>query len=149
MSDIQQLYQKIIVEHANHPYGAGELLDYDVQAKLSNPDCGDRFEVSVKFNQNQIVAIGFTGEGCMISQASASMMVMMLNEKSITEARKLMQNFQNLVLQKTYDSTQLGDLIAFKTLHQFPTRVRCGMLAWHALAECLAKGAEEFDGNNG
>ena len=88
--------------------------------------------------------ISFTGQGCIISQASASMMVDALSGKRILEAQQLMQNFQNLILGKDYDESQLGDLIAFATLNQFPTRVRCGMLAWHAMADGLNQGGISF-----
>lgn len=144
MSNIQELYQKIIVNHAKYPIGVGVLPQYNYHAKLKNPDCGDDIEVYIKVVDQHLEQISFTGQGCIISQASASMMVDALSGKRILEAQQLMQNFQNLILGKDYDESQLGDLIAFATLNQFPTRVRCGMLAWHAMADGLNQGGISF-----
>lgn len=144
MSNIQELYQKIIVNHAKYPIGQGVLPQYNYHAKLKNPDCGDDIEVYLKVVDQRLEQISFTGQGCIISQASASMMVDALSGKRILEAQQLMQNFQNLILGKDYDESQLGDLIAFATLNQFPTRVRCGMLAWHAMADGLNQGGISF-----
>ncbi|MGI1807782.1 Fe-S cluster assembly sulfur transfer protein SufU [Pediococcus pentosaceus] len=144
MSNIQELYQKIIVNHAKYPIGQGVLPQYNYHAKLKNPDCGDDIKVYLKVVDQHLEQISFTGQGCIISQASASMMVDALSGKRILEAQQLMQNFQNLILGKDYDESQLGDLIAFATLNQFPTRVRCGMLAWHAMADGLNQGGISF-----
>ncbi|WP_099299858.1 Fe-S cluster assembly sulfur transfer protein SufU [Pediococcus pentosaceus] len=144
MSNIQELYQKIIVNHAKYPIGQGVLPQYNYHAKLKNPDCGDDIEVYLKVVDQHLEQISFTGQGCIISQASASMMVDALSGKRILEAQQLMQNFQNLILGKDYDESQLGDLIAFATLNQFPTRVRCGMLAWHAMTDGLNQGGVSF-----
>jgi nitrogen fixation NifU-like protein len=144
MSDIQELYQKIIISHAKHSIGFGALEQYNYYAKLKNPDCGDDINVYLNVVDQRLEQVSFTGQGCMISQASASMMVDILTGKSISEAQKLMQNFQNLILGHDYDAEQLGDLIAFATLNKFPTRVRCGMLAWHAMGDGLKKGETHF-----
>lgn len=137
MNNVQQLYQKIILEHANHPNGFGVLESYTHQVELRNVECGDSFQVFALVEERQIKKISFVGEGCIISKASASMMVDSIHGTKIENIQKQVENFQNMILNKPFDENSLGDLVAFKSLNQFPTRVRCGMLPWHALIQIL------------
>lgn len=147
MNEIEQLYQKIILTHANYPVGFNELVDYDFKCHLKNPDCGDDLTVYGKWDGDgqRLAEISFTGDSCIISKASASMMVSLLQGKTATEIANVWTAFQKLVLNQPTATENLGDLVAFATLHNFPTRVRCGTLAWHALQTGIQEGRYEND----
>lgn len=142
MKDAQQLYQKIIINHAKYPNQFKVLSEYNFCEKLRNPDCGDDLQVYAQIKNQQLIDLSFTGNGCMISMASTSMMVENLHNQSLESVRAQIQNFQNLILGHEYDGSKLGDLMAFETLNQFPTRVRCAMLPWHVMINIL----EDADG---
>lgn len=137
MSDIRQLYQRIIVDHANHPHHYGELQSANFTKTYRNPDCGDTITVFATIVDDEIVDISFTGNGCIISQASASMLTDLLIGQTIAVADDTIRNFQYLIMGQPVNESELGDSVAFSTLSEFPTRVRCGALAWHTMAAIL------------
>ena len=110
MNNLQELYQKIILNHAKNPIGYGKVPHANCVGALRNPECGDEITVYAEVDAQRIQQLGFTGTGCVISMASASMMVAQLKGRTLADAHQLWENFQNLVLQKDCDSDQLGDL---------------------------------------
>ena len=136
MNDLlKDLYQEIILDHGQDPRNFGECENHNKSAKGHNPLCGDEVEVTLLVDQeNMIKDIKFSGEGCAISIASASLMTEKLKNKSLNEADKLFNDFTNLVKGKTGELnliTEDDSLYALKGVEAFPMRVKCATMAWH------------------
>lgn len=143
MDDLQDLYQSILLEHNKRPRHKGSLPPPVLHAEGNNPMCGDEVEVFVRLEAGRIAQVSFDGQGCAISQASASMMTEALVGKTPEEAHALWQQLQQLLTDKhaqpsPEDLVQLGDLAALSGVKQFPARIKCATLAWHALEAALA-----------
>ena len=109
-----------------------------------NPNCGDEIKLEVKINGDIIEDLAFTGHGCAISQASTSIMIDTLRGKKIEEAKEIVKTFIEMIKRETKDENELKkleDAIAFKNISNMPARVKCALLAWHTIEECL--GSEE------
>jgi len=140
MADLGDLYQEVILEHSKAPRNYRELKSADHKAEGFNPLCGDRLTVYVEMQGDLIRDIGFQGSGCAISKASASMMTQGLKGKTKEQARALFEGFRQTVTgQTTGDGNQvdLGKLVVFSGVSEFPTRVKCATLAWHTLQAAL------------
>ena len=139
------LYQEIILEHNRSPRNWGELPDASRKVEGQNPLCGDRLELWIRFEGDRVADVSFTGEGCAISKASASMMTQAIKGKTRAEAESLFERFHALVTgggdAEARDS--LGKLQAFAGVARLPMRVKCASLAWHALREALGQEPEE------
>lgn len=134
------LYQEIIMDHFRHPHNAEPLDAVDARVH-ENPTCGDAIKVAPKIVGDRIEKVVFDNKGCAISTASASMMSALLSGKRIAEARAILNEFLS-VMRNQKDSSELdkwGDLAALRSVIQFPVRVKCATLAWHALDEALAE----------
>jgi nitrogen fixation NifU-like protein len=145
MPDIQELYQEVILDHSRRPRNFGELPDAAVLVHGDNPACGDEIHLAVKFDADGgLEDIKFTGSGCAISQASASLMTMKLKGKSRPEALELLRVFHDLVTKDAEESPKaLGDLRVMKGVQNFPQRVKCAMLPWRAVEQAFEQGAGE------
>tara|TARA_Y100001970_G_C14204385_1_gene843057 strand:- start:851 stop:1285 length:435 start_codon:yes stop_codon:yes gene_type:complete len=132
---LKDLYQEIILDHGQDPRNFGECENHNKSAKGHNPLCGDKVEVTLLVDQdNMIKDIKFSGEGCAISIASASLMTEKLKNKSLNEADKIFNDFTNLVKGKTEEInliTEDDSLYALKGVEAFPMRVKCATMAWH------------------
>lgn len=141
MSFLNDLYQEVILDHNRRPRNYGEVADPNGQAQGYNPFCGDRVSVAVKKNNGAIEDVKFTGSGCAISTASASIMTEVLKGKSEEEARELCRKFLGMVTGKSeVDSAgdeDLEKLLVFHRLSEYPVRVKCATLVWHALLAAL------------
>lgn len=138
--DLGALYEEVILDHNRSPRNWGEIPDAR-RVDGRNPLCGDKISLSVKVEGDVITDIRFTGEGCAISKASASMMTQALKGKTVSDAEKLYEGFHDLVTGKSTQSPpdkSLGSLRAFAGVARFPTRVKCATMAWHALKEGLS-----------
>jgi len=145
MSDVRELrdlYQEVILEHSKKPKNFRSLETANHKAEGFNPLCGDHFTVYVDVKDGAINDIGFQGSGCAISKASASMMTQMLKGKTETEAEGIFTKFHDLVTGQASDGQDLGKLAVFAGVSEFPLRVKCATLAWHALRAAL-KGDQE------
>ena len=144
-SDLEELYQQVILDHSRRPRNFGELPDAAVRVHGDNPSCGDEIHLAVKFDHNGGVQdIRFTGHGCAISQASASLMTMKLKGKSRPEATTMLRAFQDLVTTEQEETpSSLGDLRLLRGVRKFPQRVKCAVLAWRAFEQALESGAGE------
>jgi nitrogen fixation NifU-like protein len=138
-SELEDLYQTVILDHSRRPRNFGELPDAAVLVHGDNPACGDEIHLGVKFDADgSLQDIKFTGHGCAISQASASLMTMKLKGKSRPEATEMFRAFHDLVTgERTTVSKMLGDLQAMGGVRKFPQRVKCAMLAWRAMEQAL------------
>jgi nitrogen fixation NifU-like protein len=137
--DLGALYEEVILDHNRSPRNWGEIPDAR-HVDGRNPLCGDRISLSVKVEGDVITDIRFTGEGCAISKASASMMTQAIKGKTRAEAEKLYEGFHDLVTGRSAQPVpdkSLGSLRAFAGVARFPTRVKCATMAWHALREAI------------
>ena len=139
MSDLRELYQQVILDHNKNPRNFRELPDASRRVEGYNPLCGDHYTVYVDVDGNVIRDVGFTGSGCAISKASASVMSSTVKGKTVAEAEKLFDAFHKLVTGEgdVPDDDELGRLAAFSGVSEFPARVKCASLPWHTLHTAL------------
>jgi nitrogen fixation NifU-like protein len=138
MADLRELYQDVILEHSKKPRNFRALQAANRTAEGFNPLCGDHFTIYLDVEGGRIRDIGFQGSGCAISKASASMMTQALKGKSTEEAATLFEKFHDVVTgANTAEAEALGKLAAFAGVSEFPVRVKCATLAWHALKAAL------------
>ena len=143
--EIEELYQEVILDHSRRPRNFGELPDAAVLVHGDNPACGDEINLAVKFDTSGgLEDIKFTGRGCSISQASASLMTMKLKGKSRAEVMEMLHAFHDLVTNERNEAPKkLGDLRVMRGVRNFPLRVKCAMLAWRAVEQALEQGVGE------
>lgn len=145
--NFEELYQDVILDHSRRPRNFGELPKADVHANGSNPMCGDEITVHLKFGSDEKVdAISFTGAGCSICMASASMMTLKVKNKSREESKELSEVFTHMLTdeQEPAPDKRLGDLSLLMGVRKFPLRVKCATLAWHALLDALTDAKNEL-----
>ena len=144
MTDLQDLYQELILDHGRRPRNFRPLDRATRSAEGYNPLCGDKVKVYVKMDDDVVRDISFEGAGCAISTASASIMTETLKGKTRAEAEELFQTFHDLVTgrQAQLDAPELGKLAVFSGVSEFPIRVKCATLSWHTLRAAL-NGADE------
>ena len=143
-NDLSDLYQALILEHSKQPSHYGPLQSCTHQAHGSNPLCGDQVTVFARLEAGRLEGLQFTGQGCAISQASASLMTEALEGQPLQAVEYCQSLVQRLVSDKTYQPSPqeaeiLGDLVALSGVRQFPARVKCATLAWHTLQEALSR----------
>lgn len=147
-SELEELYQHVLLDHSRRPRNFGEIPDSEanggkvLRVQGDNPSCGDEVIVSVRLDLTGNVAdIKFSGQGCAISQASASLMTLKTKGKTREEVEKVMKAFHELITQKTETPDDiLGDLQLLQGVWRFPQRVKCATLAWRALEQALQEG---------
>ena len=140
MSDLRELYQQVILDHNKNPRNFREMSDATSRVEGYNPLCGDHYTVFLKVDGDTIQEVSFTGSGCAISKASASVMSSTVKGKSKDEAEGLFDVFHKLVTGEGAadgDAVELGRLAAFSGVSEFPARVKCATLAWHTLRSAL------------
>jgi nitrogen fixation NifU-like protein len=138
MSDLSDLYQEVILDHGRNPRNFRAMPDATATAEGLNPLCGDHYHVFLRMDGDRLADVSFQGSGCAISKASASLMSQVLKGKSASDAEDLFQRFHKMVVEG--DAAQadgLGKLAVLKGVAEFPTRVKCASLAWHALHAAL------------
>ncbi len=145
MSDLLDLYQQVIVDHAKSPRNTGVLEGEGVRLEAAyNPLCGDRVTVYLDIGEDGVLQdIAFEGEGCAISQASASLMTELVKGLSVPEAIERFEAFRKLVTEEgTVDDDaleRLGSAAALEGVRDYPMRVKCATLSWHALRVLLGE----------
>lgn len=135
--DIRDLYHDLIIDHGTQPRNCGKLDDANHSAEGFNPLCGDKIYLYLKIQNDRILAASFTGQGCAISNASASLMTETLVGKTLMEAQDLFNAFQQLLTSDSSADIDLGKLQALAGVRAFPARVKCATLAWHTLLSAL------------
>jgi nitrogen fixation NifU-like protein len=138
MSDLDDLYQELILEHYRRPRNYRRLAEANRSAEGFNPLCGDRLTLYLKVKDGVIEDATFEGSGCAISTASASLLTESVKGRTEDEAQALSRNFHGLVTQSDAEPRpELGKLQALAGVRQFPVRVKCATLAWHTLRAAL------------
>ena len=148
MSDLDDVYNEIIMEHSMNSYNKKKLKEADFSELGHNPNCGDEINLEVKLNGNVIEDMAFTGHGCAISQASTSVMIDTLKGKTVEQAKEIIKTFIKMIKREETNEENLQILeeaIAFKNIANMPARVKCALLAWHTLDDLLNK---QNDGKN-
>jgi nitrogen fixation NifU-like protein len=140
--ELRELYQDIILDHQQDPRNFGPMENPTHHAEGFNPLCGDRIQLSLQMDGDEIQHVKFSGSGCAISTASASMMTEALTGKTRDEAKALSQGFRDLLTgqlpnAEDADAAGLGKLRVLAGVQQFPVRVKCATLAWHTLEAAL------------
>ena len=137
MNDLDELYQEVILQHSKAPRNFGALEPHDHEAEGYNPLCGDQVRVTVAVDGDTIRDLRFTGAGCAISTAAASLMTEAVKGRSVAEADALFGKVRGLLTGDADPPADLGKLAVFAGVRQFPMRVKCATLAWHTLHAAL------------
>ncbi|MDA8377286.1 MAG: SUF system NifU family Fe-S cluster assembly protein [Planctomycetia bacterium] len=140
MSDLRDLYQQTILDHTRQPRNRHEMPDATAAAHGHNPLCGDKITLYLKMNNGVIEDISFTGSGCAICTASASMMTEALKGKTIAQVQHLFNAFHTMLtgpMDQEPDIEKLDKLAVFSGVREFPVRVKCATLPWHTLQAAL------------
>ncbi|PYT14245.1 MAG: SUF system NifU family Fe-S cluster assembly protein [Acidobacteria bacterium] len=137
MSDLDDLYQEIILDHSKRPRNFGPIEGPSSKAEGYNPLCGDRVTVQLRLENDVVKDVHFQGSGCAISMASASLMTESLKGKTKAEAEGLFQGFHELLTGEADAKPELGKLAVFSGVREYPIRVKCATLAWHTLRAAL------------
>jgi nitrogen fixation NifU-like protein len=143
MSELNELYQQLILEHNKSPRNFKEPEQFTHDADGYNPLCGDHYHIWLKLEGDVISDIGFKGSGCAISKSSASMMTAAVKGTTIENAKELFEKFHSVIMTKIGDEIpeekieELGSLGALAGVREFPARIKCASLAWHALNAAL------------
>jgi len=137
MSELNDLYQELIIDHSKRPRNFQRLREPKQTAQGYNPLCGDKITLDVKLENGHIGEIGFQGSGCAISTASASLMTESVKGKTLQEADILFEKFHSLITSDKADSSGMGKLAVFSGVREFPARAKCATLAWHTLRAAL------------
>jgi nitrogen fixation NifU-like protein len=144
MSALRDLYQQVILDHNKSPKNFRAMENPTKRVEGFNPLCGDHYTVFVRMNGEVIEDVSFTGGGCAISKASASVMSAMLKGKTKAEAEALFEEFHTMVTGGANAGDhldRLGTLAAFAGVKEFPARVKCASLAWHTVRAALVSDA--------
>jgi nitrogen fixation NifU-like protein len=143
-AELQDLYQEVVLDHGKRPRNFREVVGANHRAQGHNPLCGDQLTVTVKVEEGVIRDIGFQGQGCAISRASASLMTGAVKDRTREEAERLFEQVHKLVTEGPADvnTEVLGKLTVLSGVSEFPARVKCASLAWHTLRAALRGEAE-------
>ena len=144
MNELDQLYQQVILDHSHERHGQGALTDPDATSHQVNPTCGDEVELGVRVRDGRIVAVGWEGDGCSISQASISIMHDLVDGVDLATVARLEKDFDTLMHSRGRGVDDavldaLEDGAAFEGVSKYPNRVKCALLGWMALKDALAK----------
>ncbi|WP_203640569.1 Fe-S cluster assembly sulfur transfer protein SufU [Levilactobacillus andaensis] len=147
LSKLNSLYREVILDHADHPHHKHDLAESTNTITLKNPTCGDVINLEIKLTPDDKIAdIGFTGDGCTISQSSASMMTDAVMGKSKEEALKMAKTFSDMAIGKEHpqaDLDELQDAAILSNIMQFPARIKCATLSWWALQRALLEETDD------
>jgi nitrogen fixation NifU-like protein len=139
VGSIDALYREVILDHHRHPRNFGTLAGATSTVEGYNPLCGDRCEMAVKVEGQKLVDCRFTGEGCSICMASASMMTEEVVGKSVEEVSATIEGFRALMKGEECPLAVEGDLEALVGVRNFPVRIKCALLPWTTLKDALVK----------
>jgi nitrogen fixation NifU-like protein len=143
VNELRELYREVILDHNRHPRNFGELAQADRVVEGVNPLCGDRLTLYVKLAGDKIEDIAFKGTGCAISVASSSLMTERVKGRSVADSMALFEKIHDMLTGTSMPSAEeLDKLVALAGVREYPSRVKCASLGWHALHSALA-GADE------
>lgn len=140
--NLESMYQEIILEHYRHPLGKGLREPFDVEVHHVNPTCGDEITLRIAVVDGKVAELSYDGQGCSISQASASVMWDLCHDRALDEAAAAQSDFMEMLQSRGQyggDEELIGDGIAFSGVAQFPARVKCALLGWMAFKDAAAQ----------
>lgn len=138
---LESMYQEIILDHYKHPEGKGLREPFLTEVHHVNPTCGDEITLRVSGNEQDGFEISYDGQGCSISQASASVMYALISGTPYAEAMKTADAFMEMMQSKgvgEFDEDELQDALAFQGVAKFPARVKCALLGWMAYKDAAS-----------
>jgi nitrogen fixation NifU-like protein len=138
MSELQDLYQDVVIDHGRNPRNFRELPNATHQAEGYNPLCGDKLTLFIQVEDGVVTDASFQGSGCAISTASASLMTDHLKGKTPEQAEAIFRQFHELLTEEGTETDALGKLTVLEGVSAYPTRIKCATLAWHTLQAALA-----------
>lgn len=145
---LEELYREVILDHYRNPRNRGHLDSPDASAEGVNPLCGDELTLELSFDDGTVSSVAIDGQGCSISQSSASMMTEAIKGKSREEIDELVDRFRQMMsldesddpgLDPERPGSVLGDIEALQGVRKYPVRIKCASLAWNTLVEALAQ----------
>jgi len=138
---LDSLYQTLILEHYKSPRNAGEVENPTVEIHMQNPTCGDEIKLTLRVENGRIAEVKHVGQGCSISQASASMMTQLLEDRPLDDAGRIAARFTEMMHgdETAMKDRSMGDLRALAGVSKFPVRVKCALLGFDALQEALKR----------
>jgi nitrogen fixation protein NifU and related proteins len=143
---LDDLYQELILDHYRRKRGEGSLDSPTVAVDQNNPLCGDEVHVEMAIEDGRVVELAHSGQGCSISQASASMMSEAITGRTLEEALDLVEHFRRMMHgAEPGDEERLGDAIALEGVAKYPVRVKCALLGWMAAKDAI----QTYNGNGG
>jgi nitrogen fixation NifU-like protein len=151
MSSTDSMYQDVILDHYKHPHNRVLLAEFDAEVHHVNPTCGDEITLRVRLEDGTIADLGWEGQGCSISQASASVMSDLVLGKPITDAMAVQDKFLQLMQSQgraqisESDADLLDDAVVFEGVSKYPARVKCALLGWMAMKGAVAQATATVD----
>jgi len=144
MAGLSDLYQEILLEHNSKPRNFNKVDGANQTADGYNPLCGDQITLYLKVVDGVIDDVGFQGSGCAISRASASMMTQSIKGQSLEKVEEIFEAFHYMITEPggEIDLDTLGDLETLSGINEFPTRIKCAVLAWHTMNAALSGESE-------
>ena len=140
---LDDIYKEVILDHYKNPRNKREMVEASLTCSRNNPLCGDEITVFVRAEDDKVHEVSFVGQGCSISQSSASMMTEAVTGKPVEDVRRLIHDFRAMMAGDLDPSEdEFGDLVALKGVVKYPIRIKCAVLAWDTLQEALAEGGE-------
>lgn len=139
---LESMYQEVILDHYKHPHHKGLQEQFDTEVHHVNPTCGDEVTLRVRVRDGAVDEVSYDGQGCSISQASASVMTDLVTGRSVDEAIALQEEFLALMQgrgQVEPDEERLEDAVAFSGVAKYPARVKCALLGWMAWKDATAQ----------
>jgi nitrogen fixation protein NifU and related proteins len=146
VTDVESLYQEIILDHYKHPHGRGLREPYEAEAHHVNPTCGDEVTLRVHVEDGRVADVSYDGAGCSISQAAASVLYELVNGQPVGDAMARHEAFVTMMAgrgQVEPDEDLLADGVAFAGVARYPARVKCALLPWMAFKDATARAVEE------
>jgi nitrogen fixation NifU-like protein len=135
---LEELYKEVILDHYKNPRNKRDMPGADLSGSANNPLCGDEITIRARVTDGKLAEVAFQGQGCSISQASASMLTEAVGGKALDDAGTLASDFRGMMEGKVQPSEEeFGDLIALRGVVKYPVRIKCAVLAWDVLQEAL------------
>jgi nitrogen fixation NifU-like protein len=146
MSNLDDLYRRVIMDHYKNPRNRGTMEEGSVTVNLNNPTCGDRISLQLRIEDGIVKDARFTGEGCSISMSSASMMTEAVKGKRTEQALELADKFSSLMKGEDVAFEDNEEIEALSGVNKFPARIKCATLAWNALRKGVEHGHGQLEG---
>ena len=141
--DDPQLFREIIMDHYDHPRNRGLVEDETYKKVNMNSDtCIDDLDIQVKFDGDKIADVRYDGEACAICTSSTSIMSELVIGKTKEEAKRIIENYMNMIYERDYDEDLLEEAIAFKNTHKQANRIKCATLGWNGLVKLIEESEE-------